>query len=497
VLQRIVVPLVFGPLTLVFLALESRGAQTKDDAPAVPAGMEVQARGPVHEAFAEPTNPVASPGLIVTKEPPAAIEEAPPEDKPEGDSVVWVPGYWAWDEEAKDYMWISGFWRASPPGRTWSPGHWQKVTGGYQWVAGYWVDPKLQDQLQQETEYLPAPPPSLERGPSTPAPAADYTYAPGIFVYQTNRYLWRPGYWVKHRPGWVWVSACYKWTPVGYVYVPGYWDVPLLDRGLLFAPVRFTRPIYTVRGFVYRPTFVVQSDFLLGSLFVSVSAPRFFFGDYFAPGYRRGYTAWYSYRFNRVVYDANYNYYRQAYVKYPAWDRGLQALSVGRFNGTIARPPRTWAQQATVINSFTTKRTTNVVVSRTVNLTNVQASTALVPFRRGATYRATGLVSLAGIKVTATTPAPLPVSRQYKVVQLSSTAVKQEKASVVRYQALTDHRRTAEQKLVKRVTTTTIKEPVKIKYELPKGTPPQRVIKTTVTIPPRPVPPPRPPKKDK
>src|SRR4051812_27459977 len=98
-------------------------------------GVEVQARGQVHEAYAEAGAATAEPGVVVTKEPPEAIEEQPPEEKPEGDNVVWIPGYWGWDEEAEDFLWVSGFWRAVPPGRAWVPGHWDKVETGYQWVS--------------------------------------------------------------------------------------------------------------------------------------------------------------------------------------------------------------------------------------------------------------------------------------------------------------------------------------------------------------------------
>src|SRR5262245_44961727 len=80
-------------------------------------GVEVQARGQVHEAYAEAGAATAEPGVVVTKEPPEPIEEQPPEEKPEGDNVVWIPGYWAWDEEGEDFLWISGFWRVVPPGR--------------------------------------------------------------------------------------------------------------------------------------------------------------------------------------------------------------------------------------------------------------------------------------------------------------------------------------------------------------------------------------------
>src|SRR5262245_28199204 len=70
--------------------------------PPVPQGVEVLARGPVHEAFATPTSePVAT--KPVPKKPPQPLEEMPPEEKPEGD-VVWVSGYWAWDDDRNDFL---------------------------------------------------------------------------------------------------------------------------------------------------------------------------------------------------------------------------------------------------------------------------------------------------------------------------------------------------------------------------------------------------------
>src|SRR5204862_2566715 len=97
-------------------------------------GVEVLTSGPMHEAYARPTEvrPEAPP--VVPKQPPEPIEEVAPDQKPEGDNVVWIPGYWAWDEDRSDYIWVSGFWRDVPPGRTWVPGCWQQAQGGWQWV---------------------------------------------------------------------------------------------------------------------------------------------------------------------------------------------------------------------------------------------------------------------------------------------------------------------------------------------------------------------------
>src|SRR5262249_52501263 len=156
------------------------------------------------------------------------------------------------------------FWRAVPPGRVWVPGHWQEVRDGWAWSAGYWTD----EREASDVEYLPPPPESIEAGPSVPAPATDYTYAPGCWVYSDTRYAWPPGFGYRHRPGGLWTPDCYKWPPAGYVFVNGYWALPLADRGLLFAPCRFTDGVYARPGFVYRPSYIVQPDFLLGAMFV-------------------------------------------------------------------------------------------------------------------------------------------------------------------------------------------------------------------------------------
>ena len=87
-------------------------------------GVEVLTRGPVHEAFAETITFDPEPGIVAPKAPPAAIEEVPPQQRPEGTNVTWIPGYWGWDDERNDFLWVSGIWRALPPGRQWVPGYW-------------------------------------------------------------------------------------------------------------------------------------------------------------------------------------------------------------------------------------------------------------------------------------------------------------------------------------------------------------------------------------
>ena len=366
-----------------------------------PPGVDVLARGPVHEAFAEPIIDQPKQGDLVAKQPPGAIEEVPPDEKPAGDNVQWIPGYWAWDADTSNYLWVSGFWREMPPGRHWVPGHWQGVEGGWLWVSGFWAP----DTLEQIT-YLPPPPPSIEAGPSTPALNATDVYVGGCWVYQ-NRYLWRPGHWIIFRPGWVWIPAHYVWTPVGCVFIDGYWDYPLDGRGLLFAPCRFDLAVWLRRPFV--PQFVVHTDFLIGAFFVGPHR-HYFFGDYFEERYvKRGFVAWNEYHPRKGMVDPNFAYFRGLHRDDPKWETSLHGLYDGRRTGTIPRPPVTLNQQVQVVNNITINKTTNVTVNKNINITNVQNVTALSSIKDVKNVKVTSLGSLTPGVQTKVPPRPVKI----------------------------------------------------------------------------------------
>ncbi len=216
----------------------TRQLAARPEQPAPPAttdGVTELTQGPIHEAFADPANRSITPGPIVPKPPPAPIKEVPPDEKPDGENVQWIPGYWAWDEDQGDYVWVCGCWRAPPPDHRWAPGHWQDVDQGAEWEPGYWA-PTDQD----DGAYLPAPPdaPAAADEPATPAPDDDYTYDPGCWIYVEVQYVWRPERWIHCLRDRVWVPAHYVETLNGYLFVDGYWDFPLSERGICFAPVR-------------------------------------------------------------------------------------------------------------------------------------------------------------------------------------------------------------------------------------------------------------------
>ena len=268
--------------------------------------IEALMRGPIHEAFASQTSTTPMPGITVPKQPLEPVREVPPDVRPEGQNVEWIPGYWAWSEDRDDFIWISGVWREVPPNRRWVPGYWTEVDNGYQWISGAWVEADT-----EQMTYLPYPPDQdLEEGPTSPAPSDNYFWVPGCWRYYETGYRWRPGYWAEHQPNWIWVPAHYTWTPRGCIYVGGYWDYYLDRRGVLFSPVYFRDHHYYRRpGFYYRPAVVVRTPLLTIHLFARPHYHHYYFGDYYGHGYAdRGFYPWY--RYHRRAYDPLYVHYR-------------------------------------------------------------------------------------------------------------------------------------------------------------------------------------------
>jgi hypothetical protein len=305
-------------------------------APPAGAGIEVQASGPIHEAFAQPTDVPPGPGELVPKQPPEPIPELPPDERPDDPRVQWIPGYWAWDMERRDFLWVSGVYRLPPAGRMYVPGYWAKADGGWRWVAGYWAPAS-----QPEPNYVPEPPATLEIGPSSPGPE-DGMYVPGYWYYSGDRFVWRPGYWSTFRPGRIWTPGYYIWTPQGYLFVDGYWDAELEDRGVLFAPVTFGSAYWTTPGWCYRPSFVISIGGIYDSLFCG---PRggFYFGNYYGPAFARaGYTPWFQ-----RSYSPYFAYYQNHYFRNnPAWAANLRQTYQERLTGLAPLPPRSFTPHA-------------------------------------------------------------------------------------------------------------------------------------------------------
>jgi hypothetical protein len=304
-------------------------------------GVQVLTRGPVHEAFAGIVSYNPEPGVIVDKAPPGAIEEIPPELRPAGENISWIPGYWAYDDERTDYLWISGTWRALPPGRQWTTGYWATTGQGYQWISGYWADSTI-----EEVTYLPKPPVTVEAGPNVAAPSRDHAWTPGSWMWNQERYAWRPGYWAVGRSEWDWIPANYVWTPRGYVFVDGYWDYNFDQRGVVYAPVYFQSNSYARPGYTYSPVVAIGLVAIMEHLFLRPRYHHYYFGDYYDRSYRdRGYYAPHVYQSSRYGYDPVYTNRLWTHRQDRDWERRYEASYDYRRDHESSRPPRTWADQ--------------------------------------------------------------------------------------------------------------------------------------------------------
>ena len=299
---------------------------------------EALTRGPVHEAFAIPVNTGRKAGLVVPRQPPNPVEEIPPDAKPEGE-VVWIPGYFSWDDDRKDFVWVSGVWRVPPPGYHWVPGYWNQVPQGYQWVSGFW-----QPVAAQEVEYLPQPPETLDQGPTGTAPAADYIWISGGWRWSETRYMWQPGYWTQVNPDWVWIPANYYWSPRGWVFCAAIGTIPWHAAACCLRRfVSWARSLITARRSPW------TRAILTVSLFVRPRYCHYYFGDYYAAEYEGlGIYPWFSFGSPRFGYDPLFSYYRWYYDTHYhdlAWERNLHGWFDYYRGHPAMRPPHTWVAQ--------------------------------------------------------------------------------------------------------------------------------------------------------
>ena len=354
-------------------------------------GGQVMTRGAVHEAFAAPVVHDPKAGPLIEKAPPSAINEMPPDQKPSGQNVQWIPGYWSWDVSRNDFIWISGIWREPPPNSQWVPGYWHDVDGGHQWVSGTWIPVSTaQNQAQSQQSYLPPPPASLESGPNMPQPSPNVSWTPGFWSWQASGYVWRPGFWAAVQPNWIWMPAHYVWSPGGYLFVPGYWDHPVANRGLMFAPVYYPQPVYAQPGFVFTPSISIVGSAVTANLFVQASTNQYLFGNFYAQNFVSvGITPWFSFSFatgRPAYYDPLFSYYAVINVRQnPGWVASVREQYVLRRDRVELRPPSTYIEQTRIIER-------NVNITR--NVTVIDHREMAMPLEKMASMKGMRMVKV-------------------------------------------------------------------------------------------------------
>ena len=311
----------------------------EDDLLPMPRGIETITRGPMHEGFAEPLSDALTISPVrVAVAPPRPINEQPPARQQLADSpaVSWLPGYWGIetiDQSGPQWCWVSGTHRRSPPGRRWDPGRWELTGGEHQWSPGVWM------ATDAAVQYLP-PPPTMPRETIPPAPSPNHFWVPGQAIWKDGQYRWRPGYHARAQQDWVWVPAHYVPRPRGYVYVSGYWDYRLEDRGVLYAPVRVD-PTYQITE-IYIPMLPVNPQAALVNLFVQPGYCHYYYGDYYQTSPAWSPQPWSAYRGGPNAFGPGYGYQSGIYdplaVYYGTTQPNRLGQLVGLRRGLVANP---------------------------------------------------------------------------------------------------------------------------------------------------------------
>ncbi len=332
--------------SLFFVMLATSACSGGEEPPAGDPAVQVLARGPVHEAFADIVRYDSGPGPIVGKLPPEDLREIPPSSRPDGDDISWIPGYWAWDDEIEDFLWVSGTWRVLPPERRWNAGYWSAGGMGYRWCPGFWENSSL-----TETIYLPPPPASREAGPDHAAPSPDHVWIPGVWRWENERYGWNAGYWAAGRSDWDWIPAHYVWTPRGHVFVDGYWDHGFGRRGVLYAPVYFRSGCQSRPAYRFSPVVALGLLAVMEHLFLRPDHHHYYFGDYYERRYRDGgYLEPHAYQGRNLGYDPVYVRRVWEHRGDGDWERRQDAIRDYRREHESARPPRLWDEQKKLSN---------------------------------------------------------------------------------------------------------------------------------------------------
>jgi hypothetical protein len=212
----------------------------------------------VHEAFFQETHSALIYQAVSEQPPQNIIEKVPSQNDP---LTAWIPGYWEWDPDMRNYLWIGGVWRRPPPGHSWVPSFWLKIDDSWIRLRGFWKNERMEnihfirDEIPEDLDETMIDPPNL-----------DSFWIHGTWYYdnENKSFVWQNGRWESFDANWIYIPSFYVWRPDGYVNIEGYWDWPLDTRGSSYANITVERD--NRNDVVYAPTQTVDVKTLINRL---------------------------------------------------------------------------------------------------------------------------------------------------------------------------------------------------------------------------------------
>ncbi len=162
--------------------------------------------------------------VYAPKAPPATIVERPSGARPDR-RAQWIAGYWAWDGDRDDFVWVGGSWQVPPPGSIWVAGRWNRDAGGWYWVPGLWTrrDIAANVAVDRPAWRTTGPPADHPDDEPAPAPGLDFFFVPGHYAPDGDRLAWIPGFWARSQPGWDWIPSRWVRRANGWDFREGHW----------------------------------------------------------------------------------------------------------------------------------------------------------------------------------------------------------------------------------------------------------------------------------
>jgi hypothetical protein len=164
----------------------------------------------------------------------------------------------------------------------------------------------------------------------------------GHWSYRRGEFVWDSDFTAAHKQGWVWIRSHWAWTPRGALYLPGYWDYALANRGIAFAPLSLDGSLEwgekAERGQRFSPTVAVNLAKLSEAAFIAPGLGHYYFGDYFGGDPHNEMRPWFEPdSFDEV--DPNFAYERWQRREQSDWRETLVEHYRERRSQPALRPP--------------------------------------------------------------------------------------------------------------------------------------------------------------
>ena len=299
------------------------------------------------------------------KEPPQPIQEMPPDQKPAGQNIQWIPGYWAGTSRATTSSGSAASGASRRPIVSGFPATGTKSTGA---TSGS-REPGFRSvrETRAKPAVVLAPAPAEPRSRSQHAPALSQRELDSRLLVLASVGIRLAARILGGRPAQLDLDArALCLDPEWLSLRAGYWDLPVANRGLMFAPVYYPQPVYAQPNFVFTPSIGIVGSAVTANLFVQASTNQYMFGNFYAQNFVSvGITPWFSFSFATgppLFYDPLFSYYAVINVRQnPGWVAAVREQYVLRRDRVELRPPNTYIEQTRIIER-------NVNITRNVTV---------------------------------------------------------------------------------------------------------------------------------